>query len=96
MLGLHLSRNFRRKRFCAICGQTRCLQKDKFSSKDKNYMKIAINLAIARKGLTGENPSRLSIVKLDKIISVGQTGFDGRPHAQNKYNKQFLRKTKGF
>ena len=51
-------------------------KKDKFSSKDKNYMKLAINLARARKGLTGENPSvGCVIVKHDKIISVGQTGF---------------------
>ena len=43
-------------------------KKDKFSSKDKNYMKLAINLAKARKGLTGENPSvGCVIVKNDKI-----------------------------
>ena len=58
-------------------------KKDKFSSKDNNYMRIAINLAKARKGLTGENPSvGCVIVKKDKIISIGQTGFNGRPHAE--------------
>ena len=58
-------------------------KKDKYSSKDKNFMRIAFNLAIARKGLTGNNPSvGCVIVKNDKIISVGQTGYDGRPHAE--------------
>ena len=58
-------------------------KKDKFSIKDKNYMKLAINLAKARRGLTGENPSvGCLIVKDDKIISIGQTGHNGRPHAE--------------
>ena len=66
-------------------------KKDKFSSKDKNYMKIAINLANERKGLTGENPSvGCVIVKNDKIISIGQTGYNGRPHAEsNAINNSF-------
>ena len=47
-------------------------------------MKLAINLARARKGLTGENPSvGCVIVKNEKIISIGQTGFNGRPHAEH-------------
>ena len=51
-------------------------KKDKFSLKDKSYMKLAINLARARKGLTGENPSvGCVIVKNDKILSIGQTGY---------------------
>ena len=59
-------------------------KKDSFTLKDKKYMQIAINLAKARKGLTGENPSvGCLIVKNDKIISVGQTGFNGRPHAES-------------
>ena len=59
-------------------------RKDRFSSLDKNYMKLAINLARARKGLTGENPSvGCLIVKDDKIISIGQTGYNGRPHAES-------------
>ena len=58
-------------------------KKDKFSSKDKNYMKLALNLARARRGLTGDNPSvGCVIVKNDKIISVGQTGINGTPHAE--------------
>ena len=58
-------------------------KKDKFTSKDKDYMKLAIDIARARKGLTGENPSvGCLIVKNDKIISIGQTGFNGRPHAE--------------
>ena len=58
-------------------------KKDKFSSKDKSYMRLALDLAKARKGLTGDNPSvGCLIVKNDKIISIGQTGFNGRPHAE--------------
>ena len=66
-------------------------KKDKFSQKDKNYMRLAIYLARARKGLTGENPSvGCLIVKNDKIISIGQTGFNGRPHAEsNAINNSF-------
>jgi diaminohydroxyphosphoribosylaminopyrimidine deaminase/5-amino-6-(5-phosphoribosylamino)uracil reductase len=45
-------------------------------------MGIALDLAKARHGLTGENPSvGCVIVKDDEIISIGQTGFNGRPHA---------------
>lgn len=58
-------------------------KKDKFSFKDKNYMQIAIDLARARKGLTKDNPSvGCVIVKEDRIISIGQTGYNGRPHAE--------------
>ncbi len=66
-------------------------RKDNYSSKDKAYMRIALNLAMARKGLTGDNPSvGCVIVKNDKIISVGQTGYDGRPHAEtNAINNSF-------
>ena len=66
-------------------------KKDKFSLKDKNYMELAINLAKARKGLTGENPSvGCVIVKNDRIISIGQTGINGRPHAEfNAINNSF-------
>ena len=58
-------------------------KKDKFSSQDKLYMEIALNLAKARHGLTGTNPSvGCLIVKNDKIISIGQTSLNGRPHAE--------------
>ena len=58
-------------------------KKDKFTSKDKFYMEIALDLARSRHGLTGSNPSvGCIIVKNDKIISVGQTSFNGRPHAE--------------
>ncbi len=71
-------------------------KKDKFSLKDKNYMKLAINLARARKGLTGENPSvGCLIVKKDKIISIGQTGFGGRPHAEDSAIKNSFQKLDG-
>ena len=47
-------------------------------------MELALDLAKARKGLTGPNPSvGCIIVKHDKIISIGQTSFDGRPHAES-------------
>ena len=57
--------------------------KNKFSKKDKKYMNLALKLASARHGLTGENPSvGCIIVKKDKIISIGQTSHEGRPHAE--------------
>ena len=58
-------------------------KKDKFSLKDKFYMEIALKLANSRQGLTGSNPSvGCVIVKNDNIISIGQTSFNGRPHAE--------------
>ena len=58
-------------------------KKDKFSLIDKDYMRLAINLARARKGLTGDNPSvGCVIVKNNEILSIGQTGYNGRPHAE--------------
>ena len=71
-------------------------KKDKFTLKDKNYMNLALNLASARKGLTGVNPSvGCLIVKNDKIISIGQTGFEGRPHAEHNAINNSLEKLKG-
>ena len=58
-------------------------RKDKFSKKDKTFMKLALRLASARHGLTGVNPSvGCVIVKNDEIISIGQTNYNGRPHAE--------------
>ena len=58
-------------------------KKDKFSIKDKTYMKLALNLAKARHGLTGPNPSvGCVVVKNNEIVSIGQTGFNGTPHAE--------------
>ena len=58
-------------------------KKDKFSKEDKEYMRLALSLASARQGLTGENPSvGCVIVKNNEIISIGQTGYNGRPHAE--------------
>ena len=71
-------------------------KKDNFTSKDKNYMRLALNLARARKGLTGENPSvGCLIVKNDRIISIGQTGYKGRPHAEYNAIKNSLEKVDG-
>ena len=59
-------------------------KRDNFTPKDKRFMKLALDLARARKGLTGDNPSvGCVIVKKDKIISIGQTGYGGRPHAEH-------------
>ena len=66
-------------------------KKDKFSSKDKFYMELALDLAKSRHGQTGSNPSvGCVIVKNDKIISIGQTSFNGRPNAEsNAINNSF-------
>ena len=46
-------------------------------------MEIALDLARSREGLTGTNPSvGCVIVKNDSIISIGQTSYNGRPHAE--------------
>ena len=66
-------------------------RKDKFSNKDKKYMSVALSLASARHGLTGENPSvGCVIVKNDEIISIGQTGYNGRPHAEDNAIKNSI------
>ena len=58
-------------------------KKDKFSFKDCIFMDLALDLAKARQGHTGLNPSvGCVITKKDKIISIGQTSFNGRPHAE--------------
>ena len=71
-------------------------KKDKFSSKDKDYMKLALDIARVRRGLTGVNPSvGCLIVKNDRIISIGQTGFGGRPHAEDSAIKNSFEKLDG-
>ena len=71
-------------------------KKDKFTSKDKNYMRLALNLARSRKGLTGDNPSvGCVIVKDEKIISIGQTGVNGRPHAESNAIKNSFENLNG-
>ena len=58
-------------------------KKGKFSHKDKKYMELALSLANSRQGLTGVNPSvGCVIVKDNEIISIGQTGYGGTPHAE--------------
>jgi diaminohydroxyphosphoribosylaminopyrimidine deaminase / 5-amino-6-(5-phosphoribosylamino)uracil reductase len=58
-------------------------KKNKFTKKDFQYMNLALNLAKVRHGVTGKNPSvGCVIVKNDKIISIGQTGYGGQPHAE--------------
>ena len=70
-------------------------KKDKFSFKDQLYMELALDLAKARQGLTGPNPSvGCVIVKNDKIISIGQTSLNGRPHAEYNAIKNCTEKLK--
>ncbi len=70
-------------------------KKDKFTLKDKNYMRLAINLARSRKGLTGDNPSvGCVIVKKDEIISIGITSYNGRPHAESNAIKNSFQNLK--
>ena len=71
-------------------------KKDKSNNLDKYFMGIAMNLAKERIGLTGLNPSVGCVIeKNNKIISFGQTGFKGRPHAETvaitKCNKNELK-----
>ena len=71
-------------------------KKDKFTAKDKIFMEIALDLARSRHGLTGSNPSvGCVIVKNDKIISIGQTSFNGRPHAESNAIKNSFEDLKG-
>ncbi len=71
-------------------------KKDKFSQKDKNFMRLALDLARARIGLTGDNPSvGCVIVKNNQIISIGQTGYGGRPHAESSAIKNSFHNLKG-
>ena len=58
-------------------------KKDKFSVQDLLFMELALDLAKAREGLTYPNPSvGCIIVKNNEIISIGQTSYTGRPHAE--------------
>ena len=58
-------------------------KKDKFSKKDKKYMKIALDLAKSKHGLTGSNPSvGCVIVKDDEIIAKGWHDHIGGLHAE--------------
>ena len=71
-------------------------KKDKFSKKDFKYMSLALTLARSRHGLTGINPSvGCVIVKNDNIISIGQTGYNGRPHAEFSAINNSNEKTEG-
>jgi len=66
-------------------------KKDKFTKKDISYMNLALRLASARHGLTGNNPSvGCVIVKNKKIISIGQTGYNGSPHAESSAIKNSI------
>ena len=71
-------------------------RKDRFSNKDRDYMKLAINLASNQKGLTGNNPAvGCVIVKNNKIVSYGVTGINGTPHAETIALKKNKSQNKG-
>jgi len=68
-------------------------KKDKSYNLDKYFMGISMNLARSRNGLTGLNPSvGCLIVKNNNILSFGQTGFNGRPHAEFEAIKKCKKK----
>ena len=77
-------RNFREEKdFVQFVDKIDVFKKDNQKNRDKIYMKLALNLASERIGLTGMNPSvGCVIVKDNEIISIGQTSFNGRPHAE--------------
>ena len=53
------------------------------TNNDIKFIKQAIGLAKERVGLTGNNPSvGCIIVKKNRLISTGQTGIGGTPHAE--------------
>ena len=71
-------------------------RKDKFNQRDRFFMNLALNLARERIGLTGENPSvGCVIVKNDELVSLGQTGINGRPHAEHNAIKSSKFNLKG-
>ena len=71
-------------------------KKNNFSLSDHRFMKLAINLAKVNLDLTGLNPSvGCVIVKNGKIISYGQTGLKGRPHAEYSAIKNCKKNLKG-
>ena len=68
-------------------------KKDKTISSDKYFMSVAMNLANNRNDFTGLNPSvGCLIVKNNQILSFGQTGFGGRPHAEFEAIKKCKKK----
>ena len=71
-------------------------KKDKSLIKDQIYMDLALDLARAREGLTGTNPSvGCVIVKNNEIISIGQTSYNGRPHAELNAIQNAIKDVKG-
>ena len=77
-------RNFREEKdFVQFVDKLDVYKKDKFSIKDKLYMNLAIRFSKIKKRINWKNPSvGCVIVKNDKIISIGQTSYNGRPHAE--------------
>ena len=58
-------------------------KKDNIQNLDHFFMGLALDLAKSKHGLTGVNPAvGCVLVKDNKIISIGSTGYGGRPHAE--------------
>jgi len=71
-------------------------RKDKFTSKDRYFMRLAIKLAENRTGFTGSNPSvGCVVVKNNQVVSFGATNVNGRPHAETIALKNNKRNNKG-
>tara|TARA_B100000029_G_scaffold102432_1_gene92847 strand:+ start:826 stop:1935 length:1110 start_codon:yes stop_codon:yes gene_type:complete len=60
-------------------------KEDSFTYKDKFFMSLALDLAKAKNGLTGINPAVGAVIvnKKNEIISIGSTGINGTPHAED-------------
>ena len=59
-------------------------KKDNIQNLDHFYMGLALDLAKSKHGLTGVNPAvGCVLVKDNKIISIGSTGYGGMPHAES-------------
>ena len=71
-------------------------KEDKFTNKDKFFMSLALDLAKAKKGLTGVNPAVGAVIvnKKNEIISIGSTGINGTPHAEYNAIKNSVDKLK--
>ena len=59
------------------------LRKNNLTDLNNHYLNLAFELARINLGSTKKNPSvGCVIIKNDEIISIGQTGYNGRPHAE--------------
>ena len=60
----------------------------------QKWMNLALLEALRCKGLTGKNPNvGCVIVKNEKVIGIGRTGSEGRPHAEENSIKSISNKS---